>query len=139
VLDSLKEKKLSVVFGAGGNRDKTKRIQMGRVANRYGKKIYLTSDNPRDEEPMKIIEDIGFLMVLPIGVDKSHLFNQWRSGIFDIYFGDSNNDKNAFKGSHLSVAPANLLDDVYDDVDIVLSETNNEGAVFKALQRFIQI
>jgi UDP-N-acetylmuramoyl-L-alanyl-D-glutamate--2,6-diaminopimelate ligase len=58
VLDSLKEKKLSVVFGAGGNRDKTKRIQMGRVANRYGKKIYLTSDNPRDEEPMKIIEDI---------------------------------------------------------------------------------
>jgi UDP-N-acetylmuramoyl-L-alanyl-D-glutamate--2,6-diaminopimelate ligase len=58
VLDSLKEKKLSVVFGAGGNRDKTKRIQMGRVANRYGKKIYLTSDNPRDEDPMKIIDDI---------------------------------------------------------------------------------
>ena len=58
VLDSLKEKKLSVVFGAGGNRDKTKRVQMGRVANRYGKKIYLTSDNPRDEDPAKIIEDI---------------------------------------------------------------------------------
>lgn len=58
VLDSLKEKKLSVVFGAGGNRDKTKRVQMGRVANRYGKKIYLTNDNPRDEDPAKIIEDI---------------------------------------------------------------------------------
>jgi UDP-N-acetylmuramoyl-L-alanyl-D-glutamate--2,6-diaminopimelate ligase len=58
VLDSLKEKKLSVVFGAGGNRDRTKRVQMGRVANRYGKKIYLTIDNPRDEDPLDIIEDI---------------------------------------------------------------------------------
>ncbi len=58
VLDSLKEKKVSVVFGAGGDRDRTKRVQMGRVANRYGKKIYLTSDNPRSEEPMRIIEDI---------------------------------------------------------------------------------
>ncbi len=58
VLDSLKEKKLSVVFGAGGNRDRSKRVQMGRIANRYGKKIYLTSDNPRDEDPMQIIEDI---------------------------------------------------------------------------------
>ncbi len=58
VLDSLKEKKISVVFGAGGNRDKSKRIMMGRVANRYGKKIYLTSDNPRDENPLEIIEDI---------------------------------------------------------------------------------
>ncbi len=58
VLDSLKEKKLSIVFGAGGNRDKSKRAMMGRVANRYGKKIYLTNDNPRDENPLDIIEDI---------------------------------------------------------------------------------
>ncbi len=58
VLDSLKEKKLSVVFGAGGNRDRSKRVHMGRVANRYGKKIYLTNDNPRDEVPIQIIEDI---------------------------------------------------------------------------------
>ncbi len=58
VLDSLKEKKLSIVFGAGGDRDQSKRVQMGRVANRYGKKIYLTSDNPRSEDPMQIIEQI---------------------------------------------------------------------------------
>ena len=58
VLDSLKEKKISIVFGAGGNRDKSKRVMMGRVASRYGNKIYLTSDNPRDECPMGIIKDI---------------------------------------------------------------------------------
>ncbi len=58
VLDSLKEKEISVVFGAGGDRDNSKRIQMGRVADRYAKKIYLTNDNPRSEEALKILEEI---------------------------------------------------------------------------------
>ncbi len=58
VLDSLKDKKISLVFGAGGDRDKSKRPLMGRVANHFAKKIYLTSDNPRSEEPMDIINDI---------------------------------------------------------------------------------
>ena len=58
VLDSLKDKDISVVFGAGGDRDKKKRPMMGRVANRYAKKIYLTNDNPRSEEPEDIIDDI---------------------------------------------------------------------------------
>ncbi len=58
VLDSLQDKEISVVFGAGGDRDVTKRAQMGRVANRYAKKIYLTNDNPRSEEPLKILEEI---------------------------------------------------------------------------------
>jgi len=58
VLDSLKDKDISVVFGAGGDRDRKKRPMMGRVANRYAKKIYLTNDNPRGEEPEDIIDDI---------------------------------------------------------------------------------
>ena len=58
VLDSLKEKDLVVVFGAGGDRDKTKRAKMGAVAGRFAKKIYITSDNPRSEEPEDIIRDI---------------------------------------------------------------------------------
>ena len=58
VLDSLKDKDISVVFGAGGDRDRTKRPLMGKVANRFAKKIYLTNDNPRSEEPQKILSDI---------------------------------------------------------------------------------
>ena len=58
VLDSMKDRDMSVVFGAGGNRDKTKRAKMGAVVGRYANKIYVTSDNPRDEEPEMIIEDI---------------------------------------------------------------------------------
>ena len=58
VLDSLKEKDLVVVFGAGGDRDRSKRPAMGAVAGKYAKKIYLTSDNPRSEKPEDIIGDI---------------------------------------------------------------------------------
>ncbi len=58
VLDSMKDRDISVVFGAGGNRDKEKRPRMGAVAGRYANKIYVTSDNPRDEVPEMILEDI---------------------------------------------------------------------------------
>jgi len=58
VLDSIKDRDISVVFGAGGNRDKAKRPRMGAVAGKFAKKIYVTSDNPRDEVPEMILEDI---------------------------------------------------------------------------------
>ncbi len=62
VLSSLKQlphNRLICVFGAGGNRDKTKRPQMGRAAAELADKIYLTSDNPRDENPESIISEIA--------------------------------------------------------------------------------
>lgn len=58
VLDSIKDRDLIVVFGAGGDRDRGKRAKMGAVAGRFAKKIFVTSDNPRSEEPQKIIDDI---------------------------------------------------------------------------------
>jgi len=58
VLNSIKDKDISVVFGAGGDRDKSKRAKMGSVAGKFAKKIYVTSDNPRSEIPEMILEDI---------------------------------------------------------------------------------
>ena len=54
----LKPKRIITVFGAGGNRDKTKRPLMGQIAERYSDLVVVTSDNPRWEEPREIIEDI---------------------------------------------------------------------------------
>jgi UDP-N-acetylmuramoyl-L-alanyl-D-glutamate--2,6-diaminopimelate ligase len=48
-----------VVFGAGGNRDKTKRPLMGEAAAKYADKVIITSDNPRDEDPLVIIGHIA--------------------------------------------------------------------------------
>ena len=58
VLDSMKDRDVSVVFGAGGDRDKGKRPRMGAVAATFAKKVYVTSDNSRSEEPVEIIKDI---------------------------------------------------------------------------------
>ncbi|HMK61646.1 MAG TPA: UDP-N-acetylmuramoyl-L-alanyl-D-glutamate--2,6-diaminopimelate ligase [Dissulfurispiraceae bacterium] len=57
-----KQKELSgkviTVFGCGGNRDKSKRPKMGRIASNLSDFVIVTSDNPRNEEPMGIIRDI---------------------------------------------------------------------------------
>lgn len=50
--------KLICVFGCGGDRDKTKRPLMGEIASRLSDTALVTSDNPRNEEPMDIINDI---------------------------------------------------------------------------------
>ena len=58
VLNSLREKELLVVFGAGGDRDREKRPLMGKIAVSLAKKVYITTDNPRYEEPELIVKDI---------------------------------------------------------------------------------
>lgn len=50
--------RLIVLFGCGGERDKSKRVLMGKIASEYSDYIVLTSDNPRGEDANKIIEEI---------------------------------------------------------------------------------
>jgi UDP-N-acetylmuramoyl-L-alanyl-D-glutamate--2,6-diaminopimelate ligase len=53
-----KSERLITVFGCGGNRDKSKRPEMGKIASTHSDLIVITSDNPRNEDPMQIIKDI---------------------------------------------------------------------------------
>jgi murE/murF fusion protein len=66
--EQFKNKKISIVFGCGGSRDQSKRSIMGKIANYYCNKIYLTDDNPRKENPKKIRSQIN----KSISVSKLH-------------------------------------------------------------------
>lgn len=57
-LRQMSGERIIVVFGCGGQRDKTKRPKMGYAASELADYVIITSDNPRSEEPQTIIEDI---------------------------------------------------------------------------------
>jgi UDP-N-acetylmuramoyl-L-alanyl-D-glutamate--2,6-diaminopimelate ligase len=54
----LTARRLAVVFGCGGDRDRTKRPIMGEIAGRAADQVWVTSDNPRSEPPSSIIDEI---------------------------------------------------------------------------------
>ena len=61
LLTTLKEynpKRLVCLFGCGGNRAKARRFEMGEISSKYADLTVVTSDNPRDEEPQDILDDI---------------------------------------------------------------------------------
>lgn len=58
-LNQIKRGRLWVVFGCGGDRDRTKRPLMGRIASQYADVAIITSDNPRTEDPMAIVNEVA--------------------------------------------------------------------------------
>jgi UDP-N-acetylmuramoyl-L-alanyl-D-glutamate--2,6-diaminopimelate ligase len=57
-LNEIKRGRLITVFGCGGDRDKTKRPIMGRIASELSDIAVVTSDNPRSEDPSEIVRQV---------------------------------------------------------------------------------
>lgn len=81
ILKNIPEKgKVITVFGCGGDRDRTKRPLMGEVAGRYSDLTIITSDNPRTEDPIGIIQEVEKgLISIPIEELSLDRLNSWRS------------------------------------------------------------
>ena len=70
--------RLAVVFGAGGDRDPSKRAPMGSIAARLADRVLVTSDNPRSEDPLAIISQIekGIPGAHEVQPDRAHAIEQ---------------------------------------------------------------
>jgi UDP-N-acetylmuramoyl-L-alanyl-D-glutamate--2,6-diaminopimelate ligase len=72
--------KMITVFGCGGDRDRTKRPLMGEVAGKYSDLAIVTSDNPRTEDPLAILEEVEKgLKFLPLKEWHPNEIELWRS------------------------------------------------------------
>jgi UDP-N-acetylmuramoyl-L-alanyl-D-glutamate--2,6-diaminopimelate ligase len=76
----LRDEKIITVFGCGGDRDRTKRPLMGEVVGRYSDLAILTSDNPRTEDPLAIMDEAekGFKSI-PLEELHQDEISSWRS------------------------------------------------------------
>jgi murE/murF fusion protein len=86
--EQFKDRKISIVFGCGGDRDKAKRPMMGKIANLYCDKIYLTDDNPRYESPKRIRTSIRKNINKSKIYEISNRANAIKTGVFELKTGD---------------------------------------------------
>lgn len=126
VLQTLREIKtagsrLICIFGCGGNRDKGKRPLMGAVATNLADKAIVTSDNPRNEEPRTIIDDIVAGMGANFHIEEdraaaiSQTIRQARPGDIVLIAGKGHEDYQEIKGVKLPFSDAEVAQRVLQE------------------------
>ena len=86
--EQFKNRKISIVFGCGGDRDIAKRPMMGKIANKYSDRVYITDDNPRYENPETIRSSIRKKINKSKIYEISNRANAIKKAIFDLKTGD---------------------------------------------------
>jgi len=86
--EQFRNRRISIVFGCGGDRDKAKRPMMGKIVNQYCSRIYLTDDNPRYENPKTIRNSIRKNINKSKICEISSRADAIKKAIFDLKIGD---------------------------------------------------
>lgn len=116
---------LITLIGAGGDRDKTKRPQMARIAINYSNKVILTSDNPRTENPEEILNDMK-KGVPKDSEDKVVIITDRKEGIRTACMMARNNDIILVAGKgHETYQEINGVRHHFDDREIIKEIFNN--------------
>lgn len=122
-LDTVRETRphaLTVVFGCGGDRDRSKRPLMGKIAADRADRVYVTSDNPRREQPAAIIDEI----VAGVSMEQRNAINRFvlrRVAIHQAIITADANDAILIAGKgHETYQEINGIRDAFSDVNEAL-------------------
>lgn len=120
-LKKIKKQRLIVLFGCGGNRDKEKRAIMGSIANDLADIVYVTSDNPRNEKPIEIINQIisgiseknKYRVVEDRGIAIIKALNEMRSNDILLIAGKGHEDYQEIEGKKFPFSDFDVLSDFF--------------------------
>lgn len=127
LLTTLKEyepKRLVCLFGCGGNRAKSRRYEMGEVSSKLADLTVVTSDNPRFEEPMDIIEDIligvkkadGEYVTIPERKDAiEYAIKHAKDGDVIVLAGKGHEDYQEIKGVKYHMDERELIEEILEE------------------------
>ena len=131
LLTTLKEYepgRLVCLFGCGGNREKSRRYEMGEVASRLADLTVVTSDNPRDEEPMDIINDIligvkkadGDYVTIPDRKEAiAYCMKNAKDGDIIVLAGKGHEDYQEIKGVKHHMDERELIAEIVEEMGVV--------------------
>ena len=120
-------KRLVSLFGCGGNRSKTRRYEMGEVSGNMADLTIITSDNPRDEEPQAIIDDIKIGMAKTTGefveiIDRKEAIRyaimNAKEGDVIVLAGKGHEDYQEIKGKKYHMDERDLIKEVLEEEDV---------------------
>ena len=126
-LKQYQPKRLVTLFGCGGNRSRDRRFEMGEVSGRLSDLTIITSDNPRDEEPQAIMEDIKTGMKKTTGnyveeIDRKEAIRyaimHAQPGDVIVLAGKGHEDYQEIHGVHYHMDERDLIREILEEEDV---------------------
>lgn len=120
-------KRIVTLFGCGGNRDRNRRFEMGEVSSQLSDLTVITSDNPRNEEPMDIIEDIltgvkkydGAYVTIPDRIDAiKYVIENGKEGDIIVLAGKGHEDYQEIKGVKYPMDERVIIADIKKELNM---------------------